>query len=452
MRLVKAVLRNAWTLAIEALSWVELRGWSGRLALSQTTEQLKISDRTTIRIAHRLVKETLRRQNTIDRIINLVLAPSSLHDFKLGIRAFLKLYTYWMLFLKGASPQHAPKIAALGRMILGWREMNKIESVLGRITTINTNKIFIGLSDEERISLETFHPTWFVRYCFHLLGRDQALKFLRKSMEIPPTYIRINTLKGNEDDLVAKIRRTRITLEQVTGLRHLYRVLDGETPPVKTKAYAEGSFFIQDPASCLCVEVADPQPKMTVLDICAAPGAKTTYLAQIMKNQGCIYSIDYSPRRMVVLKGELSRMEVKIAHPIIADACRTLPIEVKANLVLLDPPCSSTGAFWKTPSAKWRVDLRAVHGLAKLQWMMLNACADLVENEGSLVYSTCSITLEENEILIERFLKWHPEFRLVDAKPRIGLPGLRGLFQCQRLYPHIHNTNGFFVAKLVREK
>jgi 16S rRNA (cytosine967-C5)-methyltransferase len=450
--LVKAVLRNAWTLAIEALSWVELRGWSGRLALSQTAEQLQISDRATLRIAHKLVKETLRRQNTIDRIINLVLAPNSLHNFRLGIRAFLKLYTYWMLFSKSASPQHASKIATLGRVILGWREMNKIEGVLGKITTININKIFIGLSDEEKVGLETFHPTWFVRYCFRLLGRAQALKFLRKSLEIPPTYIRINTLKGNEEDLVAKIGQAKIMLERVTGLRHLYRVLDSETPPVKTNAYAEGSFFIQDLASCLCVEVADPQPKMTVLDICAAPGAKTTYLAQIMENQGCIYSIDYSPRRTLILRRELSRMGVKIAYPIVADACRTLPIKVKADLVLLDPPCSSTGAFWKMPSAKWRVDLRAVRGLAKLQWMMLNACADLVKDGGSLVYSTCSITLEENEMLIERFLKWHPEFRLVDAKPKIGLPGLRGLFQCQRLYPHIHNTNGFFVAKLIREK
>jgi 16S rRNA C967 or C1407 C5-methylase (RsmB/RsmF family) len=88
--------------------------------------------------------------------------------------------------------------------------------------------------------------------------------------------------------------------------------------------------------------------------------------------------------------------------------------------------------------------------MAKVQWEILDQCAEYTKEGGFLVYSTCSVTVEENEMLIERFLKWHPEFKLVETSPKIGLPGVRGQTKCQRLYPHLHDCNGFFVAKLLR--
>ena len=141
----------------------------------------------------------------------------------------------------------------------------------------------------------------------------------------------------------------------------------------------------------------------------------------------------------------------EIAEAMVADARKSLPLNVCADLVILDPPCTSTGTFGKTPDAKWRLTKRSILGMAKIQAEMIEQCADYVKNGGFLVYSTCSITVEENEMVIENFLKLHPEFKLVEAEPRIGLPGLRGLNKCQRLYPHVHECNGFFVAKLKKE-
>jgi len=103
------------------------------------------------------------------------------------------------------------------------------------------------------------------------------------------------------------------------------------------------------------------------------------------------------------------------------------------------------------PSAKWRLTRRSIVGMAGIQWEMLNMCGNYVGEGGYFVYSTCSITVEENEMLVERFLKRYPEFTLVETSPRIGLPGLRGQTACQRLYPHLHECNGFFVAKLLKE-
>jgi len=444
------LLRAAWKLAIETLSRMEQQGLGERLALTKTAKQLEIKDAKVVGLAHKLVFETVRRQNFIDFLLNLMLTPYSLNDFKPKPRAFLRLYTYEAK-LTNSSFEKAVNIARMGRSILGWRELHEAEEALGEILSIEPSDILKGLRDEERVALSTYHPTWFVKYCFQLLGREEALKFLENALEISPAYIRVNTLKTSEEAALESIEKEGITLEKTQRLKHVYKVVKTRKPLMSTRSFRNGLFFIQDKASCLAIEVAGPKAGMTVLDICAAPGAKTTHLAQLMENKGNIYSIDYSKRRMKVWKRETKRMGAKIAFPILADLCKTLPTKISADLVVLDPPCTSTGVFNKVPSAKWRLLKRSVLGMAKIQWEMLNQCAEHVKDGGFLVYSTCSITLEENEMLIERFLKWHPEFTLTKTSPRIGLPGLRGQTECQRLYPHIHECNGFFVAKLLKE-
>jgi 16S rRNA (cytosine967-C5)-methyltransferase len=144
-------------------------------------------------------------------------------------------------------------------------------------------------------------------------------------------------------------------------------------------------------------------------------------------------------------------MGVEIAEPVLADACVSLPFTVEADVVVLDPPCTSTGVFAKQPSAKWRLTPRSIDKMAEIQWRMINSCAEHVKAGGVLAYSTCSVTVEENELIIERFLKWHPEFSLAEINPEIGLSGLRGLEKCRRLYPHLHESNGFFIAKLLKQ-
>lgn len=444
------LLREAWTLAIEALSWMELEGLNEKLALARASKQLGIKDVNALRLAHKMVLETTRKRNLIDYILNNVLKPQSISNFRLGIREFLRLYTHEIHFEK-ASFEEAINMVRTGRAILGWRELHNLEGILGEIFNFEAKKLIGGLKDEERIGLLTYNPKWFVRYCFRVFGRNEAIKILESGMKNPPTYIRINTLKSSEKKILKSLLADGIRLRKVEGLRYTYRVLSTEKPLNRTRSFAEGLFYIQDMASCLATEVADPKPNMTVLDVCAAPGAKTSFMAQLMENRGKIFSIDYSKRRMSVWKNEIKRMGVKVARPIIADACNPLPVKVQADLVVLDPPCTSTGAFAKMPSAKWRLNKRSPFKMAQIQWQMLIRCAEKVKAGGILIYSTCSICLEENEFLIEKFLKVFPEFKLVRAKPWIGNSGLRGMENCQRLYPHIHHCNGFFVAKLVRE-
>jgi len=443
------MLRDAWTLAIETMSWIDLKRLGERLALTRATNQLRIKDRKAVGLAHRLITETLRRKNLIDHLLNSVLEPQTINEIKLGPRSFLRLYCYETKFTD-TNLEKAQRIAQMGRKILGWWHLKNVEPALGKILSTNPTAL-TGLEETEKIAIKTYNPTWFVKYCIKLLGRAEALKFLEQSAKITPTYIRINTLKAPTETILQNIQQENITIEKVPNLKHTYKLIDTKKPLARTQSFSQGLFYIQDKASCLAAEIANPKQNTTVLDICAAPGSKTTYLSQLMQNTGKIISMDYSKRRIHIWKNVTKRMGTENAEPIVADVPSSIPLNVSADLVILDPPCTSTGTFGKSPDAKWRLTKRSVIGMSKIQAEMIENCADYVKAGGNLVYSTCSITVEENEMVIENFLKLHPEFMFVESKPRIGLPGLRGLTNCQRLYPNIHECNGFFVAKLKKE-
>ena len=348
--------------------------------------------------------------------------------------------------------EEAERIAKLARAILGWKTLRVIESYLGFLLTYQIEPIIKMAADEEQVALRTFHPVWFVNYCLKLLGRNEALALLEGSIYPPPVIIRLNTLKAPQEQILAKLASEGIKLEKIEPLKHAYKVTQTKKTLTKTVSYLEGLFYIQDKASCFAAEAANPQPGIKVLDVCAAPGAKTTYLAQLMQNQGEIYSVDYSARRMRTWRQEVSRMGVDIAEPIIADSRVSLPVKLKADIIVLDPPCTSTGVFGRMPSAKWRLTEKSIEKMTEIQWQMINNVAEKLKSKGILAYSTCSITVEENEMIIERFLKLHPEFTLTEISPQLGLLGLRGLTACKRLYPHVHESNGFFIAKMIKNK
>ena len=346
------MLKDAWTIAIETLSWMEKEKLSERLALARTIKQLGASDPNAIRYAYGLVVETTRHRNLIDKFVNTVAAPKKIGEYNLGIQSFLRLYVYQTRVTKKwikINLQEAESIASLGRAILDWETVREVEPILGFLLTHEIEPIFKAASDSERVSLQTFHPSWFVKYCFRLFGRNEAIAFLEGSVNPPPTYIRVNTLAGAEEQIVQKLEAESVKMEKAEPLKFTYKIVEMKKPLNTLASYKEGLFYIQDKASCFAAEAADPKPGSLVFDVCAAPGAKTTYLAQLMHNEGNIGSVDFSNRRMKVWKKETARMGISIAEPAIADACATLPYNLQADLVVLDPPCTSTGVFAKQP-------------------------------------------------------------------------------------------------------
>ena len=171
-----------------------------------------------------------------------------------------------------------------------------------------------------------------------------------------------------------------------------------------------------------------------------------------VQNTGIVFAIDRSHRRLLELSSKLSKYELQNIYVINAvgeDASKYL--RRKADKILIDSHCSGTGTFMSRPYSKWKLQPKELQLLTAIQWKLLNRAVKLLKDSGEIIYSTCSIMIEENEALIKRFLGVHPEFSLVPVSPFIGVPGFLGLSETQRLFPHLHNTEGFFIAKLKRE-
>jgi 16S rRNA (cytosine967-C5)-methyltransferase len=447
------LLKEAWTVAIESLSWMDLRGLSEPLAFARTVKQLRIDDRDALRLARVLLFETVRRKNFIDAFISQAIQPMELDNLGLGIRAFLSLFVYSTRFSdRWSEPDLKQAVTAvrMGRSILGWKAFVPVERYLGMLLTQKASVVFAEKNDETRVALQTFHPEWFVGYCFRLFGRRDALSFLESDISSLPIYVRLNTMKAPENDILKKLSDDGAEIEKVEQLKFCYKVLKTKQSLSATSSFKDNLIYLQDKSSAFAAEAVDPASGMTVLDLCSAPGALTLYLAQLMQTEGRIFSLDYSRRRMASWKIEVGRYGARIAEPIIADASASLPVDLAADVIVLNPPSTDTGLFARRPSSKWRLTSRSVARMAEIQWRMLNNCSDYLKPRGIIVYFTSSITVEENEMVVEKFLKWHPEYSLTAIQPRLGLPGLRGLGMCQRFYPHLHECNGLFIARLCR--
>ncbi len=433
----------AWTVTIEALSWIELRRVSEDTALRRAARQLGVEDEAASREAGALVYGVMSRLNTLDHVIEDSLKPNYLGNLSLGVRSFLRLYAYIVHFGNGFAEAYALHDHA--KEVLGERAFSAVDEAVELIP--RQEPCFSGLALEKRLAYTYSHPEWYVRYLLREFGEMETKRML-EPVEVP-VYLRLNTLRDVSQTLEG-IRGKGFRLEKDRSIDHVYRVKD-PTGLTSIPGYRRGEFVIQDRASVLAGVVAAPAPGELVLDVCAAPGIKTSHLAQLMGNRGRIISVDSSMRRLRSFERVMERLGVEIAKPFLGDA-RTvegLP-SVEADLVLVDPPCTGSGNFFSEPSSRWRLSGRSISRMAGLQCRILCSAAHRVARGGRLVYGTCSVTVEENEGVVKAFLDENPDFVAVEAAPRIGKPGLRGLREAQRLYPHLHGCNGFFIAKMVR--
>lgn len=298
-------------------------------------------------------------------------------------------------------------------------------------------------SDEAEIAARTHYQVWWVTYCCRLLGRNDAVKLL--STKTRPKYLHVNPLKNEGAWDMPKAQQAFGQFLQNTSEKRVYLL---QAPPsLLSSQFSAGLFQIQDLPSFLAARAGDPRPGQKILDVCAAPGTKTCTLAQFMMNRGSIVSVDTSRPRFKSWIGQISRMGVTIAEPVITDA-KHLGIHDQFDLVLVDPPCSGSGVFDRNPRMKWHISPESLRQYSKLQQEILNEASRLVSGRGRLVYSTCSITTEENENIISKFLKSHPQFETRPIIPDSGSPGLGALSDARRFYPHKDGTAGYFIARL----
>lgn len=294
----------------------------------------------------------------------------------------------------------------------------------------------------------------------HLFAPSELVSFLDANETARPLTIRTNTLKCKRRDLAQLLIARGVNLDP-TGdwSKHGLTIYSSPVPIGATPEYMCGLYMIQSPSSFLPVLALDPRPKERILDMASAPGGKTTYIASFMKNTGSLFANDSNLARCKGLVGNLYRLGVTNTVVSQQDG-RSFPrILGGFSRVLLDAPCSGTGVISKDQSVKVNKSEQDIQLLTQLQKELILAAIDSVDanSAGIIVYSTCSVTVEENEGVVNYALKKRPNVKLVDAGLGFGKDGFtnyRGnsfhptMKLTRRFYPHVHNMDGFFVAKL----
>jgi len=311
--------------------------------------------------------------------------------------------------------------------------------------------------EAEQLAQKYGYREFMVERYLALFGAETE-QFLKGNDVAIPKTIRVNTLAASPQDVASRLQAKGMNLESVSGLPYAFHVLDSPVPVGATTEYLLGYYMLQSPASMWAIEVLDPQPGQLVIDMCAAPGGKTTLIAQLMENQGALLATDISRDRIRSLRSNLSRLRVENTLAIRMDAARLSGIGIQADAVLLDAPCTGEGLIPVDPSRKQSRNADDITILAKVQQKLILAASQLLRVGGVLVYSTCSFAPEENEEIIDFALRQCP-VRIVDTELPFGDSGLieafghqfdNSLHRTRRFYPYKHQMEGFFICKMVK--
>lgn len=310
----------------------------------------------------------------------------------------------------------------------------------------------IDVKDEiEKISIEYSHPAWFVKMMVNEHGIDFTLDLMKKNNTPSEFTIRVNTLKCSKDELKSLLYKKGV--ESYDGLLDESMILKGYSMIERSDEFKNGLFTIQDESSMLCVKILDPKPGQKILDMCSAPGGKATYMAELMGNNGEITAIDIYEHKIDLIRKNSKRLGIDVIKTKLMDSSIYFKeLEEYADRVLVDAPCSGLGLMRKKPEIRWNTGYDDIIKLNKIQYSILNNASKYVKKGGSLVYSTCTITREENEDIVEKFILENKNFSMEDISKYI--PKIIKSDTCKngfiKLFPNLYGTDGFFIAKLIR--
>lgn len=293
-----------------------------------------------------------------------------------------------------------------------------------------------------------------------LWGEDETLMFIEACEQPIRTAIRINTLKTSPAAIMQRLQAKGVTIEEIPWLTEgFYADFKGASPGALLE-HMLGFYYVQGVPSMTAVHVLDPQPGETVLDLAAAPGGKTTHIAQMLQNTGMVIAIEQDRQRMVSLNSNIIRCGATNTLVLRGDAKKIDNLPFAPDKILLDAPCSGEGLIPLDPTRKTSKTMADIRFCATREDEMLEAAVNILAEGGIMVYSTCSIAPEENEYVVDDVLKRHPEMEIVNISTKFGSQGYsepygvklnESLKLSRRFLPHLHGTEGFFICKMKKK-
>lgn len=436
---------NAREIALKILYKIDKENAYSNIVLDSVLSGYNLDARDKAFIAQ-LVYGTITYKITIDYIISKhsKIKIKKISDWILNI---LRLGVYQIIFL-----DKIPKRAVVNESVNLAKKYGHTKAsgfVNAMLKNISENELdeLVFSSEIDEICIMTSHEKWFVEKLIDEYGIDSARKICQYNNIEPPVYIRVNTLKTSIDELKNELDKLNIKYEvgivpNTLKIDRLYGLLDSEL-------FKNGFLSIQDNAASLSSYILNPIEGETILDMCSSPGGKTAHIAEMMNNKGSIIACDVYENRLSLVEKTVKRLGITCIRTKLNDGTKLNNEFIdKFDKVLVDAPCSGLGVIRRKIDIKYQKEEQDINEIKNIQYAILKNASKYVKIGGNIVYSTCTIFKEENDDVINKFLKENSNFKLIDISDKIENNINKN--GCIQVLPHIHNLDGFYIAKLER--
>ena len=363
------------------------------------------------------------------------------------VRELLRLSIYQIVFLTKIPPHAVVHEAVEIAKRRGHKRIAPtVNGILRSVLREGVRSIEDINDDAERISIETSHPKWLIDRWIKQFGKEEALAMAHENNNPARMTARVNSLKSTVDEAISALNSEGI--EATAGQVVAESVQTASGSLANTAAFSNGLLTIQDESSMLPVLALDVKPGMKVLDMCAAPGGKTTFIAEKMNDTGEIYAHDLHDHKLALIESNAERLGIKSIQTKSGDSRELTTIYKPASFdrILVDAPCSGLGVIRRKPEIKYNKTEQDLKNLSDIQQQLLEVAYQLIKPDGIIVYSTCTVEYDENEGLVREFLNTHSDLHLTELdgiQSNVPLPIENNMLQ---VLPQHFGSDGFFVA------
>ncbi len=418
-------------------------------ALDQALRQASLSEPDR-RLVTELVYGCMRRSRTLDALIDQ-LATKSAQQQPPNLRLILHLGLYQLRYL-----DHIPASAAVDTTVNltktnGFGGLSGfVNGLLRQYLRLRETADPLVLPDDpvERLAVQYSYPNWIVQVWLDAFGVEETEHLCNWLNQSPYIDLRVNSRLASVEQVETAMQAAGVTVERVPHLPQALRLTSSRGAVNSLPGYAEGLWSVQDASAQLVGYLLDPQPDEVVIDACAAPGGKTTHIAELMGDLGTVWAGDRSANRLKKLQQNAQRLQLNSIQLCPGDSRSLDQFSQAADRVLLDAPCSGLGTLHRHADARWRQTPDTVQELAQLQHELLDHTATWVKPGGVLVYSTCTLHPAENEAVVQNFLATHPIWQIEPPEPSNPAAAFVTPDGWIKVLPHRQNMDGFFMVKL----
>ena len=438
---------NAREIAYKVLLDIEKNNNYSNMAINKHFKDVKLSNQDR-GLATEIIYGVIENKYYIDYMIDK-LSKVKTNKMEIYVKTLLRMGVYQIIFLNSISDY-----AAVNETVnLAKKKNSKVSGFInGILRNVIRQKEEIGKvktkDDVDYLAIKYSYDKWMIRNWMIHFGKEFTEELLEVNSERPNIYLRTNTLKITRDELIEKLEKQNIKASKVNVVEEAIKV-EHLKDIENNKLYKEGLFTVQDVSSMLVGKVMNPKENSLVLDVCSAPGGKTTHMATLMNNTGKVISRDIYDHKLKLIKASTKRLGLTNVDVQEFDGMKLDRESIaKFDYVLADVPCSGLGIIRRKPEIKYK-EKEDFRELPPIQKKILENAAKYVKVGGTLIYSTCTIQDSENIDVVNEFLQKHKNFELVPIKEvNVDLDNQEKGYM--KIYPNVHDMDGFFISKLIR--